>query len=138
MNKSPSETVFGTAGAGAMLVVAIAVTIIAAFVGLAVIPIPLGPIIGIAVIYAVWSKFKDTASLATANAEIMVQSKKEIERFDTMFRIVDEHVVLKSKSHADITKTVQVEEVEKHCTFCGKAIEKSNKFCPYCGKATQV
>lgn len=163
---SAMETVTSTVGAGGALIIAIVVTIVAAILGLAIIPIPIGPIIAICVIVAIWKRFKEKTSDIASSVSDLAYVKKEIAEFESLFNIIDGHIVLKiekaqipttkktedkqyqpniSTQRTNIDMTLEVKPKEdskklinvKYCAFCGKQIAKTAKFCNFCGESVK-
>lgn len=163
---SASDTMANTAKAGSALVKAIVVTVIAAVIGLFVIPVPFGPIIAIIVIFGVWGSFKEKVSAIAAAKSDLSHAKEKLAEFESLFRIIDGHIALKQEvipvpvvketehkqcqsSHYAEVKDVDIETEKKpkedakqrknlkYCAFCGKQIERTAKFCNYCGKVTE-
>lgn len=160
------ETVTSTVGAGGALIIAIVVTIVAAILGLAIIPIPIGPIIAICVIVAIWKRFKEKTSDIASSVSDLAYVKKEIAEFESLFNIIDGHIVLKiekaqipttkktedkqyqpnistQRTNIDMTPEVKPKEDSKklinvkYCAFCGKQIAKTAKFCNFCGESVK-
>lgn len=162
---SAMETMTSTVGAGSALIVAIVVTVVAAIIGLAIIPIPIGPIIAICVIVAVWKRFKEKTSDIASNVSDLAYVKKKIAEFESLFNVVDGHIVLKTektqmptakkaedkqyqsnisarRTDIDITPETKPHGGQKsigvqYCAFCGKQIAKTAKFCNFCGEAVR-